>query len=221
MLAGCIAGDAVAWRAFVRATAGLLHAAVRRAAERHGLVEIDDLVQDVYVRLLREECRLLRTFDASRASLATWLTLISRTVVHERAKRGAGRPTPQPLHDESMSSARHTERDRHERRGDLPDLPWAALSRQQQEVLQLLFQENLSVEQAAARLGVDPQTVRSAKHKALTRLRDEMRAGGDGAACAPTQDSRRLSGDEASPDTLPLHRRKKDDRDATGSPRLR
>ena len=38
----------------------------------------------------------------------------------------------------------------------------------------MLFDEDMSVEQAAARLNVDPQTIRSEKHKALTRLREAM-----------------------------------------------
>lgn len=145
-----------------------MHAAVRRACERHSLPrqEIDDLVQETYVRLLRDDCRLLRTFDRERASLATWLTLIARTIVHERSRKATTRPANHPLNEGDAITSPSPSR--------APDLPWQALSRQQQEVLSLLFHQGLSVEQAAARLEIDPQTVRSAKHKALQRLRDEL-----------------------------------------------
>jgi len=43
-------------------------------------------------------------------------------------------------------------------------------------VIEMLFQQGLSVEAAAARLGVEQQTIRSAKHKALTRLREALKA---------------------------------------------
>jgi len=39
-------------------------------------------------------------------------------------------------------------------------------------VLRLLFDEEMSVSEAAAVLGVDAQTVRSTKHKAIRKLRD-------------------------------------------------
>jgi DNA-directed RNA polymerase specialized sigma24 family protein len=41
-------------------------------------------------------------------------------------------------------------------------------------VLRLLFDEQKSVAEAARFLGVDEQTVRSAKHKALSRLREHF-----------------------------------------------
>jgi RNA polymerase sigma-70 factor (ECF subfamily) len=48
------------------------------------------------------------------------------------------------------------------------------LSERQGLVIRMLFDEDLSVAETAARLGVDEQTVRSTKHKALTRLREHM-----------------------------------------------
>ncbi len=41
----------------------------------------------------------------------------------------------------------------------------------------LLFDEQLSVAEAAAFIGVDEQTIRSTKHKALTRLREKLTRG--------------------------------------------
>lgn len=190
-LPGCIAGRADAWATFVRETAGTLHAAVRKALERRGAnrSDLDDCVQEIYIRLLREECRLLRTFEPQRAALTTWLTIIARTIVHERSRKptlpmGGGSPE-----DRAITPPRV----------DPPEpLPWHALSQQQQQVLQALFHEGLSVEEVAARLEIDTQTVRSAKHKALARLRDELRPAPP--AEAPT--NRHLRGDERPPPRL-------------------
>lgn len=211
-LDGCIAGRGEAWREFVRATAGIIHSAVRRSLERRGASpsDVDDCVQDVYVRLLREECRLLRTFDPKRAALTTWLTIIARTIVHERSKKRSGWGS-RPMGDAADAIAAPQPDATAEPHATL-DLPWHILSPQQQAVLQLLFREELSVEAAAAELGVDPQTIRSAKHKALSRLRDELVARRGGARPDVRGDERpelRLSISES--DT---------DRDASRSPSI-
>lgn len=175
-LTACIAGSKSAWDEFVRAAAPVIFAAVRRSHHSRGSLavgEIDDRVQDVFMRLLRDDCKLLRTFDPRRASLVTWLTIIARTVVHEHARKKhlpttglEGREpipaAPSPTVPDSTESAIDAR------------LPLSALSVQQRQVIQMLFQEGLSVEQAAARLGVEAQTIRSAKHKALSRLRERL-----------------------------------------------
>lgn len=178
-LHACIAGSKSAWDAFVRAAAPVIYAAVRRSHHSRGaqsVGEIDDRVQDVFMRLLRDDCKLLRTFDPKRASLVTWLTIIARTVVHEHARKRqlpttgmdalapiAADPASEPILASGAGASLGETR-----------FPLGALSEQQRQVIEMLFQEGLSVEQAAARLGVEPQTIRSAKHKALTRLRERM-----------------------------------------------
>jgi RNA polymerase sigma factor (sigma-70 family) len=179
-LPSCIAGSKRAWDDFVRASAPVIYAAVRRALRsRHiDAAQTSDRVQDVYVRLLREDCKLLRTFNPSRASLVTWLTLIARTVVHEHARRRTlstlpidGREPAAPADNPHAADAPS-----HESTSPLSQFPLQLLSEQQRQVIEMLFQQGLSVEAAAARLGVEQQTIRSAKHKALTRLREALKA---------------------------------------------
>src|SRR5688572_12492607 len=89
-LNACLGGEKRAWDEFVRGSAPVIYAAVRRAMMRSGPCsqqDIDDRAQDVYVRLLQHDCKLLRAFDPKRASLSTWLTLIARTVVHEHSQK--------------------------------------------------------------------------------------------------------------------------------------
>lgn len=179
-LRGCLAGRKTAWDGFVRAAAPVIYAAVLRACKSRGSfqqTDIDDRVQEVFVRILREECRLLRTFDPKRASLATWLSIIARTVVHEHFQKKrlpATSLVADNLDPSMMASANSTPAH--------PE-PWSPpvsldiLTAQQRAVIEMLFEQDLSVEQAAARLGVDPQTIRSAKHKALTRLREAIAKG--------------------------------------------
>ncbi len=175
-LPSCIAGRKDAWDQFVCASAPVIYAAVRKSLRARGknAGEIADRVQDVYVRLLREDCRLLRTFDPQRASLATWLTLIARTVVHEHARRKSLPTTHLDAPDATLAATTGGASRYDEPSLTLDDLPLNLLTAQQRQIMDMLFREGLSVDQAAQRLGVEPQTIRSAKHKALTRLRTHL-----------------------------------------------
>ena len=70
-------GDRGAWDAFVRRYAGLVVAAVRGVARE--AAEVEDLTQDVFLRLCKDDFRLLRSYDASRAGLSTWITIVARS----------------------------------------------------------------------------------------------------------------------------------------------
>ena len=62
-------GDKEAWEAFVRRYAGLVAAAVRGVARE--AAEVEDLAQEVFVRLCKDDFRLLRSYDPTRAGLST------------------------------------------------------------------------------------------------------------------------------------------------------
>lgn len=169
-LDACIRGDKRAWDAFVDRWAGVIHAAVHRAVGGRPDLDVEDTVQDVFLRLVKNDCRLLRSYDASRASLSTWLTVVARSTAIDRLRRR--RPPPAlPLNPGDAPEAPA------EPRAAGPDIPMHVLSARQRLVLKLLFDEAMSVAEAAAFIGVDEQTIRSTKHKALTRLRGELTQG--------------------------------------------
>ena len=55
-------------------------------------------------------------------------------------------------------------------------LPEALLSPRQREILAMLYDRDMEVAEIAAALGIDPQTVRSAHHKAMIKLRAHFKA---------------------------------------------
>lgn len=172
-LEACTAGDPGAWSAFVDRLSGVIVAAVRRTLHGRGArrdVDVDDAVQEVFVRLVRNEFRLLRSYDPDRAALSTWLTIVARSVTidHLRRRRLATVPladvdpaAPPPAGDDRIG----------------PAPPLHLLSARQRLVLHLLFDEGMSVPEAARLLDVDDQTIRSTKHKALSRLREHLAPG--------------------------------------------
>ena len=87
----------------------------------------------------------------------------------------ATRVAPTFSRHEAISHRGHGPLQPHEAAAPLSQFPLQLLSEQQRQVIEMLFQHGLSVEAAAARLGVEQQTIRSAKHKALTRLREALK----------------------------------------------
>jgi RNA polymerase sigma-70 factor (ECF subfamily) len=111
----------------------------------------------------------LKTYDPSRASLSTWLTLVARSVTIDRLR--ARRLSVHSLelgHVAQAPAAPASAAD------EGPDLPLHILTGRQRLVLRLLFDEGRTVTEAAAMLAVDEQTIRSTKHKALSRLREHF-----------------------------------------------
>lgn len=172
-LQACLRGDADAWSGFVRFAAPLVLAVARRAA-RGVPSDAEDDAQEVFVRLVRDDFRLLRAFDPRRARMETYLAVITRTVVHERTRRKA---LPISHHEEARAIEDRAATAESERNGVLEQaaaLPLQVLSEQQRTVLLLMHRQGLTVEQVAKRLEIEPQTVRSAHHKAVVRLRSEL-----------------------------------------------
>ena len=163
-------GERGAWEAFVRRYAGLVVAAVRGVA--HEAADVEDLVQEVFLRLCRDDFRLLRNYDPTRAQLSTWVTIIARSTARDALRRH--RPVVVPIEavPEGQLAVDPVEPVRPLK------LPEALLSPRQREILTMLYDHEMEVAEVAAALGIDPQTVRSAHHKAMVKLRAHFKAEG-------------------------------------------
>jgi RNA polymerase sigma factor (sigma-70 family) len=157
-----IRGDKAAWDRFVRRYAGLIVSAVRSGA-RPG-TEIDDLVQEVFARLCKDDYRLLKAYDPKRAGISTWLTIVARSTARDVQRRRQIGVTSIDAVPEIMLAV--TDEPREKLR-----LPLELLSPRQKLILTLLYERDMDVAEVAAALGVDPQTVRSTHHKAMLKLR--------------------------------------------------
>jgi RNA polymerase sigma-70 factor (ECF subfamily) len=91
--------DEEAWGEFIRRFQMVIAAAVLRTARRWGepsCPQLDDLIQDTYLKLCEKDSRLLRSFRPQcEGSIYGFLKVVAANVVHDRfksalaAKRGA------------------------------------------------------------------------------------------------------------------------------------
>jgi RNA polymerase sigma-70 factor (ECF subfamily) len=163
-----VRGEKGAWEAFVRRYAGLVAAAVRGVAREPA--EVEDLAQEVFLRLCKDDFRLLRSYDPARAGLSTWITIVARSTARDAMRRY--RPILMPI--DAVPEGRLAV-DPVEPAQKLK-LPEALLSPRQREILMMLYDREMEVAEVAKVLGIDPQTVRSAHHKAMVKLRAHFKA---------------------------------------------
>lgn len=153
-------------------TVGLVIAAVRRTvgpSPGAGL-DVDDLVQQVYLRLLQHDMRLLRQYDPARSAVSTWITLITRSTTIDALRR---RRLP-VVSVEAALSIQVDDEPPEMRESVVEALPNDILTDRQIVVLRLLYDDGLDVSEVAKVLGVEAQTVRSTRHKAMLRLREHF-----------------------------------------------
>jgi RNA polymerase sigma-70 factor (ECF subfamily) len=152
-LSRLVAGEKAEWDRFVQRYSRVIYAAVQRrlvpAGRGH---EVDDVAQDVFVKLCGREFHLLRSYDPGRAKLSTWLTVIATSTSIDHLRR---QTAPTAALDAVPEAVMAVDPKPFERIKIPPDL----LSPRQE------------VAEAAEMLGVDPQTVRSTHHKAMIKLR--------------------------------------------------
>jgi RNA polymerase sigma-70 factor (ECF subfamily) len=161
------------WDRFVRDHAALIFAAVRRKLVPAGRSQdAEDVAQEVFIRLVKNDYRLLKSFDPSKAKLSTWLTIVAASTAIDHLRKNARPMTEIDALPDGFLSVPAQEY-------HWVNIPDGLLSERQALVLELLYQKDYEVTEAADFLGVDPQTVRSMHHKALTRLRGHFRKEAD------------------------------------------
>src|SRR5205814_1207210 len=132
--------------------------------------DIEDLTQEVFVRLCKDNFRLLRTYDPARAAMSTWLTIVTRSTARDALRRRRIDSVPVDTVPEALLAVDPVEPVRKLK------LPEALLSPRQREILAMLYDRDMDVAEIARALGIDPQTVRSAHHKAMVKLRAHFRS---------------------------------------------
>ncbi len=187
LLARCLRREPGSWEDFVDRFIGLVIHVVNHSAQSRSVrltpADRDDLVAEVYLRLVENDMAVLRHFRG-QSSLATYLTVVARRIVvkqivahlpgnahdpvarHADAQHAHAHPAPGPSVEERMQNAEEVNRLIESLAG--PDA----------EVVRLYHLDGHSYQEISRRMGVPENSV----GPILSRARARMR----GAANQPT-----------------------------------
>jgi len=179
LLAGCLQGKKAAWDAFVLQYSGLVYHTIKKTFTLYHTEprtdEVEDLFQEFFVSILRDDFRKLRQFRGERGcSLATWLRVVAVRL--------------------SIDFLRKQESSKVEVTNNIPlegsDPPLAVTQREEEEMLlqtlqslsprdrifiDLCFRQGLPPEEIATILRVSVNAVYTQKSRILDKLRETLK----------------------------------------------
>ena len=170
--------DDVAWARFVDLYGPVVHHLVRLLSPGISDADMDDAVQDVFVKLVN----ILRSgaYDSAKGKFRTYLSTLVRRLLIDRYREAAARRRDRQVEinvAEEIAVADDP--------GAWMDAKWriacrmaaerrvmeeSALAEQSREVWRLLSVDGLSVKEAARRLGIPANTVSKIKRRIETRI---------------------------------------------------
>lgn len=172
------------WAALVQRYERLIVSCVVKALRRYGATfsrdDLDDLVGDVWLVLLRDDMKKLRQYDAGRGfRIASFLGLVATnaTIDHLRARQAESTPLDDVIEDFASLRA-EAPRDVVEAReeAELARAALAQLSGEERAFVVDCFRDERSPEELARALGVTTNTVYSRKFKIREKLQKIVRA---------------------------------------------
>jgi RNA polymerase sigma-70 factor (ECF subfamily) len=170
--------DAAAWRELNHRYARLVTSCIQRVVARFSKRVSADAVEEIYatfsLKLLANDKHKLRSFEPSRGNkLGTWLGMLATHCAYDYLRSVRREPSTASLTEaEMLSSERQDpcESAMLSERAELVKELLAEFSDKDRQFVTLYFQDGLSPEHVAERLGISVKTVYSKKHKIQRKL---------------------------------------------------
>jgi RNA polymerase sigma-70 factor (ECF subfamily) len=173
-----LASDANAWRELNQRYARLVTSCIQRVVARFSKRVSVDAVEEIYatfsLKLLANDKHKLRSFEPMRGSkLGTWLGMLATHCAYDYLRSVRREPSSVCLTEaETLSSEQHDpcETAMLSERAKLVQGLLADFSDKDRQFVALYYQDGLSPEHVAERLGISVKTVYSKKHKIQRKL---------------------------------------------------
>lgn len=192
----CHSGSDDVWREFVRRFQRPIALSVLRVARSWGIhspATVDDLVQETFLRLCADDCRLLRAFVPREPdSIIGYLKVVAANVTRDKLradntqKRGGSMERHNPegadLDTLFVSSTALAEMDRAVRRTEidraLRSLVPHALTERDRTIFWLYFEQGFSAREigSIASIGLTVKGVESSIHRTIQQVREAFQA---------------------------------------------
>ncbi|MFN3201939.1 MAG: RNA polymerase sigma factor [Bradymonadia bacterium] len=179
LITEALSGDRTSMQQIIRRLLPVIQSRVRvylsrRSGQRLGGQDADDLIQEIWLALIKDEGRVLMAYDPDRGmSLEGYTGLICRRELWRRAESSQSERRGGHLKLVELDEARDTQSQENPEqltvaRGDLKRLYtylMTELPPRGQLVLMALYEDGLSAEQAAEFVGVTKQVIYNWQHK--------------------------------------------------------
>ncbi|WP_419784224.1 RNA polymerase sigma factor [Maridesulfovibrio sp.] len=172
----CIEDDKSSWDNFVEKYSGIIYFTINNTLQSKlsycSQHYVDDICQNVFLRLVQNDRSLLRRYDPEKSKITTWLMVIARSVTMDFLRKGVYCLAPLDDFIDELEAPMVPVKEG-------LDIPEQLLSPRQKLVVKLFFEDGLDISEISDFIGIKEQSVRSAKHKALTKLRSYHGVSGD------------------------------------------
>jgi RNA polymerase sigma factor (sigma-70 family) len=182
LLAGCLNGEKAAWDSFVLQYSNLVYHTIKKTLSLHYSETRADLVEDLYqeffVSLLRNEYKKLRQFrGAHGCSLASWLRILTArlTIDFLRKLAPASEEVAKAMPGDSSDPA---ERLVHEQQERVLNRAIQTLSPRDNILLDLCYRQGLSTDEIAVILKASVPAVYTQKSRLLDKIREILKTSG-------------------------------------------
>ena len=161
-------GNKKAWDLFVEQISPLLLHIIKKTLLHYhqSTDDIPDFLQDIFIHFYKDNFHVLKLYDPQHGQFSTWCGVIARNKVIDRLRKKS--ISTIPLDDEHEQQAGVVPVNRTEK----IRIPLDLLSNRQRLVIRLIYEKDMEVSEVADMLSISQQTVRSLRHKALSKLRD-------------------------------------------------
>lgn len=171
MLQKALSGDKNAWNdLFVLLWPVIYGAIARKVTDTKLAGRIEDMAQDVLVKLLENDAKRLRLFSPEKGMLERFVARVARNYAIDHLRSPSNSVKYSNI-DELVSLVGEEEK-------PLPmveqweiDAAMGALSEREREIIELHYLEHLDATEIAVKLAITASTVRSEKSRALKKLR--------------------------------------------------
>jgi RNA polymerase sigma factor (sigma-70 family) len=182
LIAGCVRSEKAAWDSFVLQYSNLVYHTIKKTLSLHQIEPHTDLVEDLYQEfffsLLRNECKKLRQFrGAHGCSLASWLRVLAARLTIDFLRKQA--PTSDGVASAmSQYGPDPVEPIINEEQQRLLDRAIQSLSPRDRILLDLFYRQALPSNTVAALLKTSVNAVYAQKSRALQKIREVLRRSG-------------------------------------------
>lgn len=181
-IAGCLIGDKTAWDSFVLQYSNLVYYTIKKTLVRYHTDPrtdvIEDLYQEFFVSLLRNDCKKLRQFTGAHGcSLASWLRIVATRLTIDFVRKQALRSgeVASVMSRDSPDPAEPLINEEQER---MLNQAIHSLSARDRVLLDLCYRQALASDEVAQLLKTSVNAIYAQKSRILEKIRKVLRRSG-------------------------------------------